>query len=687
MSFSSYSSGTATETEPDDLKFDDISDNDSYKIEKIQILNEELQRKNEMINKYTQGYPEYEELHMQLREAVSKSKDFEIQNENLKIRLKQSQNQVISLNNQLKETKSDYENKIKQLEDQKLQESHQIETKYKEIINDLQSRLEKCDLEPKVNDFLHEISNTFRNKFNTLDELTNFISQHEDKYQKELENMANQCEKQIQEFQNKIDNLKTRNRILLDEQNEDKTDIANFKRMIKDLRKQLKKNDFNCNQRVIDSDQEIYKLQQANNSLQGLISSLENTCSRLRAQISESENRFQILSSKCENFESQIKKLVKQNSDDAAARIEEQKKSEKTHMAEIDRLSSELRRARDEKSSLESEFRYFADKARSALDQRSSLKEKVATANQKNSELESKIVQMTSELSKMELEKHALEAKISDMSSKQLSIIVPKSDIRAEKTNHDEICRTFEMIILGLKQEITELSKQRDRLAAVLVKQNNVVKRLESTQSASHFANDDEIVDKIWEIVKGCISENERNKFDVTLSSKKLTFTAKIKYIFTEISRTQLSVVADEILAWMESLRRFSTNDEVISSISKFVENNSQAKELKKIPLRESLEKLASEGIASYNALRLISFMHSVCEQQQLELDSIESYRQNFPKLMEKMNSLKERYEKMRTLAKSLRDELSVRLEYEEKLEHEAKAMREKMEHLILPTK
>ncbi|EAY12037.1 hypothetical protein TVAG_038830 [Trichomonas vaginalis G3] len=693
MSFDQYSSGTSTEADAEDVKFDDLSDNNSFEFNKIQILNEELARKNEMINKYTQGYPDYEELHMKLRDSVSKSKELEIQNENLKMRLKQSQNQVNELNSSLQKTKTDYENKIKQIEDQNLRESKIADNKYQKIISDLQARLEKCDMEPKVNDFLHNLSKMLHNDFQSMDEVQRFLSQHEDKYQKELENMAQQCDKRIQELSNKIDNLKMKNKILIDEKNEDKTDIDNFKKMIKELRQQLKKTDLICTQRLTDSDQELYKSQQTIVNLQGQINNLENTNSRLRAQVSEAENRFNIANQKSDNFEAQIKKLIKQNSEDAEARIEEQKKSEKAHLSEINRLSNELKKAREEKSQIEQEFRYFADKAKSALDQRAALKDKLRQATEHTQEIENKLVQVSSDLSKSELEKHALEAKISDISMKQSASSasnVSSQQIQqtndTNKTVHDELCKTFEEVINSLKSELVAITKSRDKLAKLLIKQDNVMKRLEKTKSKGEKISDDDIIEKIWDIIKDEISNDEAKKHEITLSSKKVSFVSKIKYIFYEISKTHSSTIGNEILAWIESLKRFSTNQETISAVNRFLEKNTQFKE-NNLSLRQTLESISNENIASYNALRLISFMHSICEQQQLELDNTDSYKQNYPRLLEKMTNLKGRYEKVRTLAKSLRDELSIRLEYEEKLEEEAKQMRSRIEKLVRPSK
>ena len=640
------------------------------------LLRQEIERKNQLIEKYTKGFPEYENLHIKIRKEAEKRVSLETENEKLLNQIKILQNSRREIENQLKNEKNEHEKSMEAAQAKFLDDLKSRESEKEEIVEVLQKKIKECDLAPSVEDFIDKVSNICKQRFESLDEIAEFLSKHEEKYQNELEEMCNKCNEKISKLVEKLDVLRAKNRFLHERDGEIENMRMKMNERIKNYKAQIKRIDSNAQQQMLELEQDNERLCNVIKSLKENVKTLENSNARLRTQYAESEQRFDASNEKCLKMETQMRQLIQENSNDADKRIDEQKKEAKQYNNIIDRLSNELRVAKEEKQKVESEFREFEDKTRSKLDEIEYMEEQMNALREENNALNDKIVALSAEISKKELEKQEIMKKQKQTHEEASSPCIKENS----NPNIQELASAYENVINGLNEELINSNQSKNKLASLVVKQNMIINKIErkiEEYSLNNKEKEDCVIEYLQDNLFNQLNANEIREINRTIDNSQLTKQRKLKQIISIISDSRSSeskTLCKEMLEWVSSYQKATSNKEIIEEISKFCSRNGKGS------LKESLEELQNENIASFNALQVISFMHTVCELQEEELRSIKAKsaayekelnecRASCDKLAAKVEQGQEKRKRFKEIVEALRNELDSRLKLQNKMQ------------------
>ena len=619
----------------------------------VQFLKEEITRQNEWISKYTNGFPKYEEVHEKVRAETALRIDRETEIESLKGQIKLLQMQKKELERKLNNIEEEYQTNLKNMQDTYSIELSNHQRENKKIVNDLQNRIKRLDLQPKVEDFISNISKLCNQKFSDLDEIAEFLTDHEEKYKKELENMAKQCDKQCTKLAEQVEVLKTKNDCLLESQKQQENEKLKLCEMIKNYKSQIKRIDVTSQQQVYSYEQENTHLKTTCDSLKNQLQTTETANSRLKLQNAELEKRLDTLSTKNTKLEAQVQNLISQNSADADIRINERKKETQHYNNEIERILNELRVAKDEKLSVEKEHRDFVELNEQTIEENKNLKEEIRSLNKTIENNNSKYFDLKSEYDSLEKENQRLKDEIETIKLENQLSNKSKSPSKHSKINsidpENEVSTAYENIISDLRQDLSNTLKTRDKLASLVLFQNNLLKKMEKV-TQEHLKKlsktaEDYVLEYIQQRIIPELRQNEQydlmkiyDNRDLESTNNPITLTQikrkMIKQIFQKIREKQnnaATTLCNEMISWATSYSKTSTNEEIIQQLKKFCKKNGN------VDLENALYNIEDEQIGSVNALKVISYLHSICK---LQKKDIRKYKENY----EETNTEKENF-------------------------------------------
>ena len=655
----------------------------------VQFLKEEISRQNEWISKYTSGFPKYEEVHEKVRAETALRIDKETEIESLKGQIQLLQMQKKELERKLSNIEQEYQTNIKNMQDTYSIELSNHQRENKKIVNDLQNRLKRLDLQPKVEDFISNISKVCNQKFSDLDEIAEFLTDHEEKYKKELENMAKQCDKQCTKLAEQVEVMKTKNDCLLEGQKQQENDKVKLCEMIKNYKSQIKRIDVTSQQQIYAYEQENAHLKTACDSLKNQLEITETANGRLKLQNAELEKRYDTLSAKNAKLESQVQKLISQNSADADMRINERKKEAQHYNQEIERVLTELRMAKDEKLNVEKEHRDFVEFNEQTIEENKNLKEEIRTLNKTIEENRAKYIDLKAEYDSLEKEKERLKDEIETIHlDNQLSKSKsPNKNSKLITSNdpEDEVVSTYETIISDLRQDLSKALKTRDKLASLVLFQNNLLKKMEKVTQEHMKKLSKQAEDYVLEYIQQRIIPEFRqseqsdllkifNNPDLESTNNPVTLTQikrkMIKQIFQKMREKQnnaAAILCKEMISWATSYSQTSTNEDIIRQLKQFCKRNGN------VDLENALYDIEDEQIGSINALKVISYLHSICKLQKADIRKYkESYeetdkvKENFKstcdKLVIKCHKMQNKNKKLKEVLATLKNELAIRM-------------------------
>jgi len=164
-----------------------------------EFIREELGRANKIIQDYIINSPKIEDLVNSVNDYRKKNSELEMNNENLSMRLQQSQVHNRKLHESIKKCKQNLIDQAKLVKNSKEKEMNIMKDEY-------ENKLKKMDMD--IHTFLERMSMNLRKPFHSMDEVSEFVNLHSVMSSKEREEVELKLQKRVEKQKHQIIELR-----------------------------------------------------------------------------------------------------------------------------------------------------------------------------------------------------------------------------------------------------------------------------------------------------------------------------------------------------------------------------------------------------------------------------------------------------------------------------------------------
>lgn len=628
----------------------------------IEILKNELKKKQELLDRYASNDADFEEVHKRLRNEISKYTQAELTIDNLTKKLKQSQVKNEQMKNNVQEYKKIYEKKLAEAKSQYITDLQNMEKQYDSKLQQLEMQMVDVNNLPTIQKFISSVSDCMHKDFSSLDDVFNYIMKVGSDIDNIVDEIKKECRTEVNDLLEELKKVKSKNEIISQANKELFDENRELQKISRQLKYQCKRISHAKKKIIEDSTREVstahMNLKQCNNR----IINLENNIAKLKKNKRELEDRLYKLNEENNVQCLQIKDLLKQNAEDASTRAEQGRKDASTFSRQVDVLREELNKVMGEKNKVETDFKLFTDKAKGALDQRAILKDEIQTKNHRIKELEDRILSVTNDLHRTELEKSTL---LEDIAYLREKVEVMNMDSpKANPKTYD----SFLNMIESLKNEIALATKNRNDIAIDALKLCQSIKAAEDVLSNKKIDYSDFIIKFIFPV----LNVEERLKAEKLLYDENLTSVGKSNAIVQLLvdQKPHSQPVDKYIHNYVSKLRNYTRDEDAIMFLSTWLKKlNEDSKSSTDLDIVSTVRLIAKEGLAAKESIDLLTFVTSLCIQQDEEIKRMKTeipshqemiqMRRDMQDMEEKLHEAEQKSFEYKRVIDSLRDELA----------------------------